>query len=562
MLIAHFPANTNSIDIYDGWQYDNGQSMQITGLAGLPSAPQVHFAKLGETTTEARTGSVVDDVLTVTVPNAVFESPSGFMAFVYIVTEASGKTLCKVRVSLVSRAQPSDTVTTDQQSAWDENIAQLEAVIAAQEAFEVHAPYIGENGNWYIYDAKAGEYADSGEPSRGEQGEQGIPGTTPTIVNDLTTGGTTSALSAEQGKGLNLAKADKTALDDIVSNEYARLSNILNTANSTNGKYIDSAGVEQTAAGWSHTEHILAVEGDELIIYLQSSTGTTNFSAQGACYNSSDEFVANIANKSTPYAWIAPANTAYVIFNYGTSYAASCYIKNLEYDVNIPNRWAGKNINFLGTSITNGANLNKVSDRFQDIAKNVLGLTAANNYGVNGTRLANNVTASGADDSLCFARRYTSMTTDADLIVVECPTNDYGSASTTSLFTAPIGAFTDATDATFYGALHVLFQGLIGRYPNKPIIIMIDPHRSGVGDSSSNDLKLNPDTSKNLKDYIDIVVEVAQYYGIPILNLYKELTLNPIIAYHKAHYMPDGLHPNTAGHVMIANKLINFLRQL
>ena len=52
----------------------------------------------------------------------------------------------------------------------------------------VNPPIIGENGNWYLYDEGAGEYADSGKPTRGEagaqgeqgeagpQGEQGIPG--------------------------------------------------------------------------------------------------------------------------------------------------------------------------------------------------------------------------------------------------------------------------------------------------------------------------------------------------------------------------------------------------
>lgn len=43
----------------------------------------------------------------------------------------------------------------------------------------VNPPIIGENGNWYLYDEGAGEYADSGKPSRGEagaQGEQGITG--------------------------------------------------------------------------------------------------------------------------------------------------------------------------------------------------------------------------------------------------------------------------------------------------------------------------------------------------------------------------------------------------
>lgn len=94
------------------------------------------------------------------------------------------------------------------------NVAELERAsneTARAEEYETlkqgmeSLPYIGENGNWYIYNATSGEYEDSGDPSRGEQGD------TPTVVNDLTTGGATYALSAEQGKALNIAKAAKAA---------------------------------------------------------------------------------------------------------------------------------------------------------------------------------------------------------------------------------------------------------------------------------------------------------------------------------------------------------------
>ncbi len=49
---------------------------------------------------------------------------------------------------------------------------------AANEAvgYAKKAPYIGENGNWLVYDAEAGEYIDTGEPSQGAQGEKGDKG--------------------------------------------------------------------------------------------------------------------------------------------------------------------------------------------------------------------------------------------------------------------------------------------------------------------------------------------------------------------------------------------------
>lgn len=53
----------------------------------------------------------------------------------------------------------------------------LDAAAQAEEAVE-KMPSIGENGNWFAWDAAAGAYVDTGKPSRGEQGIQGERGET------------------------------------------------------------------------------------------------------------------------------------------------------------------------------------------------------------------------------------------------------------------------------------------------------------------------------------------------------------------------------------------------
>ncbi len=49
-----------------------------------------------------------------------------------------------------------------------------------------HPPIIGQNGNWYVYDAQSGQYVDSGNPSRGEDGV--TPAIAATASVDNTTG--------------------------------------------------------------------------------------------------------------------------------------------------------------------------------------------------------------------------------------------------------------------------------------------------------------------------------------------------------------------------------------
>ena len=60
-------------------------------------------------------------------------------------------------------------------ATWVGNV--LDAAAQAEAAVE-KMPSIGENGNWYAWDASAGAYVDTGKPSQGEEGPQGPKGDT------------------------------------------------------------------------------------------------------------------------------------------------------------------------------------------------------------------------------------------------------------------------------------------------------------------------------------------------------------------------------------------------
>ena len=64
-----------------------------------------------------------------------------------------------------------------------------------------------------------------------------------------------------------------------------------------------------------------------------------------------------------------------------------------------------------------------------------------------------------------------------------------------------------------------------------------------------------------LKSYVDQIRKTATSFGFPILDLYDEPALDPHDQFIHEHRMPDGLHPNSAGHEMIANKIVEFLRE-
>ena len=62
--------------------------------------------------------------------------------------------------------------------------------------------------------------------------------------------------------------------------------------------------------------------------------------------------------------------------------------------------------------------------------------------------------------------------------------------------------------------------------------------------------------------YVEIIREVAEFYSLPVLDLYKNSGLQPRLPVIQQMYMPDGLHPNDAGHRVLADQIVQFLRTL
>ncbi len=56
--------------------------------------------------------------------------------------------------------------------------------------------------------------------------------------------------------------------------------------------------------------------------------------------------------------------------------------------------------------------------------------------------------------------------------------------------------------------------------------------------------------------------DVAGHYFLPICDMFKNSGLQPRVPVIKEKFIPDGLHPNDAGHEIIAERLGTFLRNL
>ena len=214
----------------------------------------------------------------------------------------------------------------------------------------------------------------------------------------------------------------------------------------------------------------------------------------------------------------------------------------------------GKKIAFLGDSITEGVGVASVEDTFwMEIGRR----TGAQvyGYGIGGTRFAVQQTPSTNPVwDQHFSSRVEDMIPDADVVVVFGGTNDFGHGD------AAFGTMSDRTENTFCGACHLLLQKLIERYPAAKIVMMTPLHRVSEDEADYNESGLR--RQGNLQRYVDAICEVAGFYGVPVVDLFRTCQIQPRVPVMKELYMPDGLHPNAAGHQRIADRLLGALQSL
>ena len=205
----------------------------------------------------------------------------------------------------------------------------------------------------------------------------------------------------------------------------------------------------------------------------------------------------------------------------------------------------GAKINFLGDSITAGSCVTE-EERFSDLMATRFGVISRN-YGLGGTRIARQQKPSECEwFDLDFNQRMEDMDPDADVVVVFGGTNDCGHGD------APFGDMADRTVDTFYGAMHTLCRKLVEKYPDALIVFMTPLHRL-------NEEGYAPGR-RDLRSYVQAIREVCEYYSLPVLDLYATYGVNPEIPVMMERFMPDGLHPNAAGHRLLTEQLGAFLR--
>lgn len=216
----------------------------------------------------------------------------------------------------------------------------------------------------------------------------------------------------------------------------------------------------------------------------------------------------------------------------------------------------GKILNVLGDSITAGANATGFKLSYHQILKELGGFKEVNAYGVGGTRIAKQrVFLNGEKAEDCFITRAEMMKEKADVVLVFGGTNDYGHGD------APLGDLTDETDETFCGACRVLLKKLRVKYASSKIIVLL-PLRRLNDDNPYGENGKKAFASASLDEYCELLKNIAQRFDCAICDLRAEKLLNPNDEEINNLYFGDGLHPNNAGHKILAEYLLQFMNAL
>lgn len=210
------------------------------------------------------------------------------------------------------------------------------------------------------------------------------------------------------------------------------------------------------------------------------------------------------------------------------------------------NTWEGKKWLAIGDSLTDPA---VASEGYPYIVSKALGLTLTN------------VGASGKVMNW-FVDLIPDYADDFDLVTVMLGTNNQG-------YNCGIGSLNDGVDYTtnnsFYAQTQKVAEVLMAKYPTAVIAFITPIRRTGVGEQNNNaDGYMINALSLTTEPYAEAVKEVADYYGLPCLDLYHN-GINPKSEWMRQLYFvnSDGTHPNNKGHAKyIAPVIKAFLESL
>ena len=242
-----------------------------------------------------------------------------------------------------------------------------------------------------------------------------------------------------------------------------------------------------------------------------------------------------------------------ILYGSGTSWTLTSNM-SLGWSFGYTDHFAGKKITCIGDSITAGSGTTKT---YWSILDEILDPESMTGMGVAGSCVS--ATSDYMTSNSPLISRYTSIPA-SDIITIYMGTNDYGHET-------PMGTINDTEDISFYGALNVIIPGIKNAHPDAQLVWITPTHRYGFGTSKILGTAFTYDYIPNgrghsLGDYVSAIKDVCKKNSVPVIDLFDLSGMDPSLSEVRSAYMPDGLHPNAAGHEKIAAIIAKSLKDI
>ncbi|MBQ3529209.1 MAG: SGNH/GDSL hydrolase family protein [Oscillospiraceae bacterium] len=227
--------------------------------------------------------------------------------------------------------------------------------------------------------------------------------------------------------------------------------------------------------------------------------------------------------------------------------------------------YKGKTAAFFGDSITAGVGATSPDKKYVEVLSRKLNLKSFRNCGASGTTLTEGTTSPTG----CSFRYFTEENCKgADLVTIKLGINDFNGC-VKDVHT--MGQFLEDSHKTVYGALRRWCEKVVELQATPSCkntkFFFITPVPGGWNRSVDNAARKLYDQSKRningwtLRDYCEAMLKTCAHYRIPVLDLnrYGSIYYKTADDNTMENNFKDGLHPNDAGHALIAEDLYQFL---
>ena len=201
----------------------------------------------------------------------------------------------------------------------------------------------------------------------------------------------------------------------------------------------------------------------------------------------------------------------------------------------------------MGDSITRGTYTGEHDDCpksiaspcFAELVQVGLQIPEMKNYGMNGISVSR-TTYQSPDYAISL---YIDQVETGDILLVAAGTNDYGT-------NVELGSPEDKEDVSFYGGLNVLYKKITEKFKGAKVYIVSPIKR--LGDKNQK--------GYTLEQYKQAIAYRAAEYGFSVIDGYN-VAINPSDSENRKAYILDGLHPNTAGHKLYAEYILEKINE-